>query len=619
MKYITEVASSINPWRETCEHTILSKKILTIAGLLHNSNINHLVTLPRLVVVGTQSSGKSSLLNAIIGMDILPIGSTMTTRTPITLELIPHHDSHVECGVYQNGMWVIEKNIPIQYPILTSEQKEIIRHEIESQTIKKAGSESNISTECILLKIFAPSLPLLTMTDLPGLTSVAITDRGQPKNIKEQLTNLIVQYTNSPSTLIMAIIPARPDIEADMSMELIKQVDPKGERTIGILTKLDLMNEDTDIHNYLENKVSKDLMLSYGYYGIRNKSYHTISETISSEKSYIASHPIYKQEKYQSRLGITQVANSLSCILLKSIMSALPNVIATLEKKEFELRNELIELGPSLPPGKDIRISIINGLLHTFIKQYISALETRGSGFPTAKIMNDTFSTYRSTLYKLTPFNHINDSYIHDIRSIHDGLHMSFTSLPVEIVEQCMKDPLYRPIQQLIEPSRVCLHNTLRLLKDLQNELMEQPSIKKYPNFVKVIESVLHDSRSTYYHITLERIQELISSEEQFIWTDDETFHDMVKSCMTTDNFQKLLMEYYRTIIVRIKDIVPKLIIYQLVTRANEQMQRVMYEKISQSDIMTLVEEDTEIEKKRVVLETQKKEIQSLIKKIKEI
>lgn len=156
-------------------------------------------------------------------------------------------------------------------------------------------------------------------------------------------------------------------------------------------------------------------------------------------------------------------------------------------------------------------------------------------------------------------------------------------------------------------------------VKDLQNELMEQPSIKKYPNFVKVIESVLHDSRSTYYHITLERIQELISSEEQFIWTDDETFHDMVKSCMTTDNFQKLLMEYYRTIIVRIKDIVPKLIIYQLVTRANEQMQRVMYEKISQSDIMTLVEEDTEIEKKRVVLETQKKEIQSLIKKIKEI
>lgn len=265
------------------------------------------------------------------------------------------------------------------YLFNTSEQKEIIRHEIERQTIQKAGSESNISTECILLKIFAPSLPLLTMTDLPGLTSVAITDRGQPKNIKEQLTNLIVQYTNSPSTLIMAIIPARPDIEADMSMELIKQVDPKGERTIGILTKLDLMNEDTDIHNYLENKVSKDLMLSYGYYGIRNKSYHTISETISSEKSYIASHPIYKQEKYQSRLGITQVANSLSCILLKSIMSALPNVIATLEKKEFELRNELIELGPSLQPGKDIRISIINGLLHTFIKQYISALETRGS------------------------------------------------------------------------------------------------------------------------------------------------------------------------------------------------------------------------------------------------
>ena len=67
-------------------------------------------------------------------------------------------------------------------------------------------------------------------------------------------------------------MPARTDIEADIALDLIKEYDPRGERTVGILTKIDLMNEGTDITHLLDNKVSKDLQLNYGYFGIRNRN-----------------------------------------------------------------------------------------------------------------------------------------------------------------------------------------------------------------------------------------------------------------------------------------------------------------------------------------------------------
>ena len=70
----------------------------------------------------------------------------------------------------------------------------------------------------------------------------------------------------------MAVMPARTDIEADIALDLIKEHDPRCERTVGILTKLDLMNEGTDITELLENKISKDLQLGHGYYGIRNRN-----------------------------------------------------------------------------------------------------------------------------------------------------------------------------------------------------------------------------------------------------------------------------------------------------------------------------------------------------------
>ena len=99
----------------------------------------------------------------------------------------------------------------------------------------------NISFKPIYLRIQSPNVPNLSLVDLPGLTMVAGTDKGQPKDIKDQIRKMVGDYIQPSKTIILAIMKARNDIEADIALDLIKEYDPKGERTVGILTKLDLM------------------------------------------------------------------------------------------------------------------------------------------------------------------------------------------------------------------------------------------------------------------------------------------------------------------------------------------------------------------------------------------
>jgi len=409
-KNIADVASNYLSWtRDNVDNTILSnKEILKIASILNSSYIdNHLVDLPKLVVVGTQSSGKSSLLNSLIGLDILPVGKSMTTRTPLHLELIQSvMESRVEFGNYSNFQWQIDKKILIQYPILSPEQRDSIRNEIEIQTNVKAGNGLNISNNPIHVKIYASGIPNLSLIDLPGLTSVAITDRGQPRDIKDQIIKLVSNYIEQKNTIILAVIAARSDIEADMAMEIVKNADPNGEKTIGVLTKLDLMNEDADVGIYLENTLSNDLKLKYGYFGIRNRSNsgQPIGESIIAERNYFASHNVYRQEKYRNRLGIPTLSLNLSNILIYNIKLCLPNVLANINKQLEDTNNELNILGSSIPSDKEIRLTILNGLLTGYIKNFTLAIDQRGSTRQTGRKLKESFNEFRKKIECMNPF-----------------------------------------------------------------------------------------------------------------------------------------------------------------------------------------------------------------------
>lgn len=624
-KNIADVASNYLSWpKDNGDTTILSnKEILKIASILNSSYIdNHLVDLPKLVVVGTQSSGKSSLLNSLIGLDILPVGKSMTTRTPLHLELIQSTmESRVEFGSYNNYQWQIEKKIVITYPVLTLEQRDSIRNEIEVQTNVKAGSGLNISANPIYLKIYASGIPNLSLIDLPGLTSVAITDRGQPKDIKEQIIKLVSTYIEPKNTIILGIIAARPDIEADMAMEIVKSADPKGERTIGVLTKLDLMNEDADVGVYLENNLSNDLKLKYGYFGVRNRSSNsqTIGEAIIAERAYFASHSVYRQDRYRGRLGIPTLSQNLSNILIYNIKLCLPNVLANINKQLDETNVELGVLGTSVPADKEVRLTILNGLLTGYIKNFTGAIDQRGSTRQTGRRLKETFTEYRERIESMNPFGELDDSYIIDILKCYDGIHMSFPYLPIEVLENCLRDSKYRPIIQLADPSLACLQASLDLLTELNQEILDSQPLKKYPNLIKQIKNiVISDVFMPRHSCSVERIHELIEQEETYIWTDDVEFQRVMMSDFSKiisqdgfdiSRFKTILFEYYKTIVRNVRETVPKAIVFHLIRSSVDNLTSALFEKVLSGDTNVLLEEFPEIEQRRKLLEKNRKDL----------
>ena len=97
--------------------------------------------------------------------------------------------------------------------------------------------------------MFSPRVLNLTLVDLPGMTRVAVGD--QPADIERQIRDMVLTYITKESCLILAVSPANQDLANSDALKISKEVDPQGLRTIGVITKLDLMDQGTDAKDIL--------------------------------------------------------------------------------------------------------------------------------------------------------------------------------------------------------------------------------------------------------------------------------------------------------------------------------------------------------------------------------
>jgi len=211
--------------------------IFASAGLEELSDID----LPQIAVVGSQSSGKSSVLEALVGRDFLPRGPEICTRRPLLLQLVhtptnPRSNAPSEWGEF------------LHRPGERFTDFEEIRREIDQETNRVTGTNKAVSDQQIRLKICSPNVLTMTLVDLPGITRVPVGD--QPKDIEKQIRNMILSYIKRDSCLILAVSPANSDLANSDALTLAQLVDPEGLRTIGVITKLDIMDRGTDARAY---------------------------------------------------------------------------------------------------------------------------------------------------------------------------------------------------------------------------------------------------------------------------------------------------------------------------------------------------------------------------------
>ena len=187
------------------------------------------IDLPQIAVVGSQSVGKSSVLENIVGRDFLPRGSDIVTRRPLILQLF--NTSHL----LNNDDDKKQQEGDTWGEFLHSGSKKYfdfnaIRTEIEKETERVAPNKA-IAYEPINLKIYSPTVLNLTLIDLPGMTKVAVAN--QPPDIERRIRKLIRSFISRPKCLILAVSAATSDLATSDGIQLAKEVDPKSVRTLG--------------------------------------------------------------------------------------------------------------------------------------------------------------------------------------------------------------------------------------------------------------------------------------------------------------------------------------------------------------------------------------------------
>ena len=216
------------------------------------------IDLPQITVVGSQSSGKSSVLENVVGRDFLPRGTGIVTRRPLVLQLINKRSTNSEKSSQQKQDLLDLNTSENQNDGSVSNQKEDnvdewgeflhlpgkkfynfneIREEIEAETERTTGNNAGLSPVPINLRIYSPHVLTLTLVDLPGLTKVPVGD--QPPDIEKQIKSMILTYISKPNAIILSVNPANADLANSDGLKLAKEVDPEGKRTIGVLTKVD--------------------------------------------------------------------------------------------------------------------------------------------------------------------------------------------------------------------------------------------------------------------------------------------------------------------------------------------------------------------------------------------
>ncbi|XP_028664966.2 dynamin-1a isoform X3 [Erpetoichthys calabaricus] len=463
--------------------------------------------LPQIAVVGGQSAGKSSVLENFVGKDFLPRGSGIVTRRPLVLQLINCQTEYAEF-LHCKGKKFVDF--------------EEVRQEIEAETDRITGSNKGISSVPINLRVYSPHVLNLTLVDLPGMTKVPVGD--QPADIEHQIRDMIMQFVTKDNCLLLAVSPANSDLANSDALKIAKEVDPQGLRTIGVITKLDLMDEGTDARDILENKL---LPLRRGYIGVVNRSQKDIDgkkdigAALAAERKFFLSHPSYRH--MADRMGTPYLQKTLNQQLTNHIRDTLPGLRNKLQSQLLSIEKEVDEYKNFRPDDPSRKTKALLQMVQQFAVDFEKRIEGSGDQIDTYELSGG--ARINRIFHERFPFELVKMEFdekelrreisyaIKNIHGIRTGL---FT--PDLAFEAIVK----KQIQKLKEPSLKCIDMVASELTSTIRKCSEK--LGQYPRLREEMERIVTTHIRDRESRTKDQVMLLIDIELAYMNTNHEDF-----------------------------------------------------------------------------------------------
>ncbi|XP_032721191.1 interferon-induced GTP-binding protein Mx2-like [Lontra canadensis] len=471
------------------------------------------LALPAIAVIGDQSSGKSSVLEALSGV-ALPRGSGIVTRCPLVLKLKRQLQESEWKGRISYGT----KEVQLQDP--SQVEKEILKAQ---NTL--AGNGVSISHELISVDITSPEVPDLTLIDLPGITRVPV--GNQPQDIGLQIKALIKKYIQRQETINLVVVPCNVDIATTEALSMAQEVDPKGDRTIGILTKPDLVDKGAEP---MVVKVAQNLTyhLQKGYMMVRCRGQEEITNKLSlaeatrKETMFFQKHPHFRALLQEGKATVPCLAERLTNELILHINKSLPLLEEQIRESHQRATEELHQCGEDTPSNEADKMFFLIDKIKMF-NQDIEKL-TEGEEVVKEKetrLFNKIREEFENWVLVLTANTQKVKNIIHEKVSIYEKQYRGKELLGF-VNYKTFQTIVHQYLEQLVDPALSLLQKAVEIVRQTFSDTAKK-HFSGFSNLNQRAQNKIEDLKTRQAEIA-ENLIRLQFRMEQLVYCQDEIY-----------------------------------------------------------------------------------------------